>query len=783
MTRRKVAALAAWALALLLCVGVILQTRFVADLSAFMPKISNVRQQMLIDQFRDGIVARLIMVGIEGGDAPSRARVSLALGQALRQEAAFMNVQNGDEAVQQQDQVFFFEHRYLLSPTVTAERFSEAGLRDAISVAVDALSGSAGLVLKHVFPRDPTGEILSVMDNFAGDSQPVSQHGAWASHDGRRAILLLQTRADGSDLDAQSRALETVRQRFAGLSSGHADMRLVMSGTGVLSVSSRATIEHEVGRLATASVILVVSMLLVVYRSVWLLTVGLLPVLTGALVGVAAVSLGFGQVHGLTLGFGTTLIGEAVDYAIYLFMQRAAGHEADGFWRTIRLGVLTSIAGFAAMLFSGFPGLAQLGLYSVCGLVSAALVTRYVLPEMLPAKLAMRDMRHIGAVVDAGFARLRAFRWVLLVGATAACAVLVWHHPHIWNRELAALSPVSKAEQALDASLRQDLGGLDMRYVASFTAPNQEAALQQAERVGALLQAQVQAGVLGGFKSPAMVLPSLATQAQRRSALPDAARLPTTLHTALQDLPVRAERLAGFVTDVQATQAHAPLTGQDLRGTSAAMLVDSLLVQREHDWLVLMPLRATGTGEHGDEIDVVRLAQTLAKAGLSQVAVIDILGETTSIFDQYLQEALWMAGLGALAVVGLLLAALRSVGRALRVALPLACAVVCVAAVLVATGHQLTILHLVGLLLVVAIGSNYALFFDGGMMGGPIEARRQTQTSLVVANLSTVGSFGLLGLSNVPVLAAIGGTVGVGAFLALLFAAMLASPPSPPSPS
>jgi len=44
-------------------------------------------------------------------------------------------------------------------------------------------------------------------------------------------------------------------------------------------------------------------------------------VLSGALAGVAAVSLGFGVVHGITLGFGTALIGEAVDYSIYLFMQ------------------------------------------------------------------------------------------------------------------------------------------------------------------------------------------------------------------------------------------------------------------------------------------------------------------------------------------------------------------------------------------------------------------------------------------------------------------------------
>ena len=74
-------------------------------------------------------------------------------------------------------------------------------------------------------------------------------------------------------------------------------------------------------RLSIASSILVVTLLLLVYRSFAALGLGLLPVATGALVGVAAVALGFGAVHGITLGFGITLIGESVDYSIYFFIQ------------------------------------------------------------------------------------------------------------------------------------------------------------------------------------------------------------------------------------------------------------------------------------------------------------------------------------------------------------------------------------------------------------------------------------------------------------------------------
>jgi predicted exporter len=289
-----------------------------------------------------------------------------------------------------------------------------------------------------------------------------------------------------------------------------------------------------------------------------------------------------------------------------------------------------------------------------------------------------------------------------------------------------------------------------------------------------VLSGFVQEGALGGFKSPSMVLPSLATQQQRQAALPDARQAAARLDEALKGLPVKAGKLQGFLADMQAAKARAPLTRAELHGTAASMLVDSLLIKRDTDYLVLMPLRSSGVAPHGDEIDVPRLSAGLTKAGLPHVAVIDILTETTNIFDSYLHEALLMAGAGGLVIVLLLFAALRDVRRTVKVALPLACAVVCVAASLLLGGHQLTILHLVGLLLVVAVGSNYALFFDGAMLDRPDKERRQTQTSLVVANLATVGSFGLLGLSSVPVLGAIGGTVGIGAFLALLFSAMLA---------
>ena len=159
----------------------------------------------------------------------------------------------------------------------------------------------------------------------------------------------------------------------------------------MFAVAARATIEREVKRLSILSTALIVTLLLLVYRSVPTLLLGLLPVISGALAGVAAVALGSGVVHGITLGFGITLIGESVDYSIYLLVQRQQCRDGTvqvppRLWRTIGLGMLTSVCGFASLLPSSFPGLAQLGLYTIAGLAAAASVTRWVLPRLLPQR-------------------------------------------------------------------------------------------------------------------------------------------------------------------------------------------------------------------------------------------------------------------------------------------------------------------------------------------------------------------------------------------------------------
>jgi predicted exporter len=775
-TRRRrlgISAIALWLAFLLACGAIISRTHFTTDLSAFLPRNPTPEQQLLMDQLRDGLASRLILVGIEGADAPTRARLSKQVAQRLRTDPAFVTVNNGEPVNTERDRTFLFNNRYLLSPAVTPARFSADGLHAALSDSIDLLASPAGLLVKSMLPRDPTGEMVQLLDQLNSGTHPQLVDGAWASRDGARALMLMQTRAAGSDTDAQQHAMAAIRQAFDTAPHPTPAAKLVMTGPGVFSVTSRDTIKSQVSRLSIISVVFIAALLLMVYRSFTALALGFLPVISGALAGIAAVSLGFGAVHGITLGFGTALIGEAVDYSIYLFVQSEQGGSDQQnwikrFWPTVRLGVLTSIFGFASLLLSGFPGLAQLGLYAIAGLVAAATVTRFVLPHLLPTKFRIHDVTAIGRVLARLAQRAAALRWPAAILLLVACVVLAENRSSLLNDKISSLSPVSQADVALDASLRADMGAPDVRYLVVVSGTSRESVLHSSEQVSTLLQTQVDQGALAGFESPSRYLPSTATQRARQASLPPPALLEARLAQAVQGLPVRAQLFAPFLADVATARSQPLLQTADLEQTSMAMAVEALLIQQDRHWTALLPL----TAPEGVSINANRIRTALSSTGLPNVLFVDMKAESDRLYSGYLHEVTLLSLGGLVAIIGLLLLVFRSPMRVLRIIAPLAAAVITVTAGLALFGQQLIILHLVGLLLVVAVGSNYALFFDRSDPRTPISPR--TLASMLFANLTTVAGFGLLAFSNVSILQAMGVTVAPGVILALIYSAVFA---------
>lgn len=757
----------AWSIVVALSLAALSRTTISTDITAFLPGPATRAQALLAEQLRDGVAARLMLIGIDvesESGAPQAAALSRVLTEALRSDARFAYVQNG--AGFDAELAALLDARYLLSAQVTPEAFSVDGLRASFARLESLLRSSAAPLVNRIAARDPTGELLALFGQFGADARPPTRDGLWFTRDGRTALVLAQTAAAGFDVDGQATAMAAVQAAFdAAASRTQAKATLQLAGPGVFAVQSREAIERDAERLSILAVALIALLMLAALRSPRFLLFAVLPVGTGVLAGLAVVAAGFGAIHGITLGFGITLVGEAIDYAVYVQVQRV-GSAADPrrLWRALWLAVLTSAAGFVSMMLSGFQGLVQLGLFSLVGLATAALIARYLLPSLL-APLAPARLQRFAWLERVAAAAPRA-RGAVLAASLAAAALLIWRAPALWNDELAAISPLARASGELDARLRGDLGLPDLRWLVAIDAPTRDAALAQAEALVPALNRLRDAGAIAGFDSPTTLLPSAAVQRARQQALPDAEALRARLERALADGNFRIEAFEPFIADVAAARTRALLAPADFAGTGLGQRLSAQLVDHAGGATVLVTLH--GVADEG--------ALRSAVAAQPGALLVDLKNDVEALIADYRQRAA-VAALGGLTLIVLLLLwQVPDRRAAFRIAAALACAVVITAAIVLLVAGRLTLFHLVALLLVVGVGSNYALFF--GTLVADAAERAATRLSVLLCAASTLIAFALLATSATPVLHMIGLTVAAGVVVSFVTSLVLASPPA-----
>lgn len=763
--------LVVWLASMAFCIWIVAaHTRFNTDMAAFLPDSASPAQQLMVEQLRDGVTSRLVLLAVEGTEAGQLAQSSKKLARALEASGHFSYVRNGAQALTPAERERLMQYRYLLSPATDTAHFSATGLQQSLQDSLQLLASPAGAMIRQLLPADPTGEMLALLESWGGaDSGPGVNNGVWFSADGKRALLLAETRAPAFDIDAQQIVGDDVRRIFAATHAGP-EIKLLMSGPSIFAVQSRNLIHDDALRLSTMATALVAAILLLAYGSPRLLVLGMLPVASGALAGLAAVSLGYGTVHGITLGFGATLIGEAVDYPTYLFTQRAP-HESlrqtlQRIWPTLRLAVLTTVFGSLTMLLSGFSGLSQLGMFSLAGVLTAGLMTRFVIPEIAPARLEVAERVATQAFLARGAAALTRLRWLPLAVLLCSAIYLAAQGKTLWENDLANLSPISQQAKDLDQSLRNELGAPDVRYLIAVPGDSQQAALEHSEQLAPALQTLVRQGIIGGFDFAARVIPSHKVQAARQAALPEAETLQRNLQTALATTPFKPDIFEPFLQDVERSRHLPLLQPEDWRGTPLGSLAQGMLARHGTGWVALIGLR--------DVRNDAALAGFMTKLHHENAFLLDIKGESNNMITQYRDQSLLYSIFGVAAIVAVLGFGLRNFRAVFSVMLPVSAAIVATTALLAGLGIKLSLFHIVSLLLVLGIGLNYGLFIN---LPAPDEAeRRRALFGVLVCVASTVSAFGALAFSSTPVLQAIGGTVALGAVLSLLFAAMWAEP-------
>jgi len=732
--------------------GVARHLQISSDLRDFVPPARTADQKLLLDEIGKGPGSRLLLLAISGAPQDRLAALSRGLQDALSQDPAFAQAANGgnDLAEIASD---LLPYRYLLSSTLDRHRLDAAYLHAQLQQRVEDLSSPAASMLEPWLKRDPTLETLKLARSWAPARQPKLVDGVWFSDRGE-ALLVTETKAAGFDPGAQAAAIASLQKHFASLPGGR-QAKLVISGPGWFGVEASRNTRAEADRFGAITTVGFVLMLLLAYRSVVAIVVTALPLLSGAVVGFALLALIFGHAHGITVAFGFTLLGVAQEYPLRVFSHRRIGVETSqcvrGLWPLLATAIISVCIAYLAFFASGVAGLQQLAVFTIGGLIVAGVCTRWLLPWVVPP--AMRDMAATPGLARAWhfLAHLPRPRWVPWAVAVAGVLVVVFAPGKFWQNDLSALTPIPKAELQRDARLRAELGAPDVRYLLVLRAPTEEGVLVLSEGVAPRMRRLVAKHAVDGFELPSRFLPSAATQKARQAKLPGAAQLQAALQRAMEGLPFRAGVFALFVADVEAARTLPPLTPEKFEQSPLGARLESMLVQQGGGWV--------GLGTLSGVNDLAAFG-ALTKATGGMVHLLDLKTSTESLVMAYRHRILIALGIAALLLCVAVTLALRSLRRAVHVLGPMTLATLLVLVVLRACGIPLSLFHLVSLTLAAGLGLHYALFFERRTGDEREDLRTLHATLVCVASALLV--FGVLALSSVPVLRAIGLTVALG---------------------
>lgn len=176
--------------------------------------------------------------------------------------------------------------------------------------------------------------------------------------------------ADGHVLARLDRTLDSLQNALPGL-------KVAKSGVPFHSFESSKNAQSEVAWISGISLVLIFALLVFVYRSALPIVATLLSIGVAIAAALSGTWLLFGSIHVFTFVFGTSVIGVSIDYAIHFFTER------HGIFKGLLLGFMTTELSYFALTFAGFDLLKQMAVFSLIGLASSFLTIVLLFPSVL----------------------------------------------------------------------------------------------------------------------------------------------------------------------------------------------------------------------------------------------------------------------------------------------------------------------------------------------------------------------------------------------------------------
>lgn len=763
---------ALWAgVVLVCCVILVSELRknrtFDTSIMSLLPSVQqSVGEDLAQQRFIDNADDRMIFLVAADSKAASLAAAE-HYARRLADSGHFDTVQGAlTEPVHDQWQQFFYPWRYQLLTHDSLNRLQQ-GDTSLIGDSLTRLFSPLAAVIGPTLTDDPLQLYLhwqtSVLPRTGFD---LSDQWLTLQRDGFTYRLITVTlRHDPYDMDYQQAVMATLTAAAEQLPDG---VQVLKSGLIIHAAYGAQQAQQETSTIGTGSILGILVLLLATFRYLSRALLAFLPLAIGSLVAMSLSLLIFDRIHLITLAFGASLIGVAIDYSLHYFCAedelRDLRHHTRSPLRHILpgliLGLLSTVMAYAAQAAAPFPGLQQMAVFSVFGLIGAWITVTCWLPLL-------------SALVQHRFGNARRGRPAQTVFQRWLLARLTWlrgHWPRLSSRRsvvvllvltamligivsqirgnddlrLLQTSPQELLQE--DGAVQQLLSGPDFSRYFVLAADSEQKLLEAEEQLTPALDTLVANGQISGYQATSRYVPSAARQQLSQQLYAEQ----VFAATGLLDQWAQQGQLAPIVQPARDKFAQA---SQDILNVHAWQQSSTSELAR-HLWL----------GEYeGSFYSVITLS------GIRDAATVTLL---TALARQYPQAVfsdrihsfsvilqtyrlqLTQLLLLAYGLIGVLLA-VRFRWHTWRIMAAPALASLITLSCLHLLGIPITIFHTLALLLVLGVGLDASIFLYDNH-------NAHTWMAVTLASLTTLLSFGLLTLSETPVLHFFGQTVLMG---------------------
>ena len=691
----------------------------------------------------------------------------------LAASSAFASVRSGSELDPKEIYRLYFPARFNLL-TESQRTLLENGKLDVlIKQAEIALYSAFGFANSELISEDPLLLFPALMQGFGKGHRLAEEDGILLGNsDGQTAAIIM---AKGKDSvfspKAQEAQISAINAAFTKVNQGK-QLSLLKAGALFHALEATQSAKAEVSLIGSLSLAGVVLLVLLSFRSLMPLLMASLT-LASAMVNASLFTiLIFGKLHLLTLVFGTSLIGIAIDYSFHFYAERIGRNERASqtlsrILPALTLALATSVLAYLALGFTPFPGMQQVAAFCGGGLIGAYLTLYLAYPALAGSriqgsgsaiKLASRFLSPFEATGSKAVAV--ASLLILFVGAAGLGKLQT-------RDDIRSLQQGSDALMAEEAKVRTLLsGGVDNQFLL-VRADSMEALLERLEALAPVLAKAEKDLLLQSHVSLADYLPSRAQQLedyrlQQQIYGPRLGDIVARLGLEPElEAKLQAKYQAGAQTHIEADAFFDTQLGASLK----PLLLEPTANDANHpestarEWGAMVLL--------GGIQNLPALNQAVAT--LPGVTLVDKVGYISKLMGEYRHTTLWLLVLALLIAFGVF--ALRHPWKlaAAMVAVPALAALLSLS-LLGLLGSPLTLFHALALLLVFGIGVDYSLFFakDENREHG-----HRVMLAVLLSASSTTLAFGLLALSNTPAIHYFGLTLALGIGFTLLLSPLI----------